>query len=53
MTDRAIGFPVIDRDNGGTLKRTLDALAFLFSQTDANTKVVPPHGAVGDRSASA
>jgi cyclase len=46
---RSLGYPNIDRANGGTLKGTLEGLAFTIGLTGANTKVIPGHGAISDK----
>jgi glyoxylase-like metal-dependent hydrolase (beta-lactamase superfamily II) len=48
---RALGYPIIDRPNGGTLPGLLGALGEIIRLSDATTKVVPGHGEVTDRSA--
>lgn len=46
---RSLGYPNIDRANGGTLKGMLDGIGFTIGQTGPATKVVPGHGAIVDR----
>ena len=46
---RTVAFPVIDRNNGGTLNGTIDALAILIGMSGPDTKIVPGHGAVSTR----
>ena len=46
---RTVAFPVIDRNNGGTLPGTIDALAILAGLGGPNTKYVPGHGEVSTR----
>jgi glyoxylase-like metal-dependent hydrolase (beta-lactamase superfamily II) len=48
---RSVQFPNIDRANGGSLRGLEDGLARVVSLCDANTKVVPGHGATVDRNA--
>jgi glyoxylase-like metal-dependent hydrolase (beta-lactamase superfamily II) len=48
---RRSGFPNIDRNNGGTLTGTIAALDAAIEASGPNTKIVPGHGAVGDRAA--
>ncbi len=46
---RSVGYPNIDRANGGSLKGMLDGLAAAVELCDSSTKVVPGHGAIVDR----
>ena len=46
---RSLGYPNIDRANGGSLKGMLEGLGFTIGLTGPNTKVIPGHGAVTDR----
>jgi cyclase len=46
---RSYGYPFFDPTRGGTLKGTLEALSQLIDLADANTKVVPGHGAIATR----
>ena len=46
---RTVAFPVIDRNNGGTLPGTIDALAVLIGLAGPNTQFVPGHGEVSTR----
>ncbi|MBI4465669.1 MAG: MBL fold metallo-hydrolase [Acidobacteria bacterium] len=46
---RSAGYPNIDRTNGGTLKGMLEGLGFAIGLTGPNTKVVPGHGPITDR----
>ncbi len=46
---RTVAFPVIDRNNGGTLDGTIDALAVLAGLGGPNTLYVPGHGEVSTR----
>ena len=46
---RSIGFPNIDRGNGGALKGMLDSLDTFISLAGPNTKVAPGHGDITNR----
>jgi cyclase len=46
---RSYGYPFFDVTRGGTLKGTLEALDQLIALADANTKIVPGHGAIAER----
>jgi cyclase len=46
---RSLGFPNIDRANGGSLKGMLDGLQAAFDLAKPTTKVVPGHGAMTDK----
>jgi len=46
---RTTAFPVIDTNNGGTLKGTLEALGKLIGVAGPNTKILPGHGVVSSR----
>jgi cyclase len=46
---RSLGYPNIDRANGGSLKGMLDGLGLLADMMGPNTKAVPGHGVVVDR----
>ena len=48
---RSMGYPNIDRANGGTLAGMLDGLAQTIALSGPNTKVIPGHGATVDRAA--
>lgn len=48
---RSIGYPNIDRNNGGTLKGMLASLSLLVDTAEANTTVVPGHGDITNRAA--
>jgi glyoxylase-like metal-dependent hydrolase (beta-lactamase superfamily II) len=50
---RSVGFPNIDRANGGTLKGLVDALDAVINLAAADTKVIPGHGAIVDKTAVA
>jgi cyclase len=46
---RTVGYPNIDRANGGSLKGMLDGLQAAIDLAKSTTKVVPGHGAMTDR----
>ena len=46
---RSVGFPNIDRGNGGSLKGMLDAFDTLIAASGPNTKVLPGHGPITNR----
>jgi len=46
---RSVGFPNIDRANGGSLKGMVAGIDAAIQLCDANTKVVPGHGPIVDR----
>ena len=46
---RSVGYPNIDRANGGTLKGMLDAFDTLIAASGPNTKVLPGHGPITNR----
>jgi glyoxylase-like metal-dependent hydrolase (beta-lactamase superfamily II) len=48
---RTLGYPIIDRPNGGTLPGLLGALGEILRLSGPATKVVPGHGEVADRNA--
>ncbi len=48
---RSLGFPNIDRANGGSLDGLLDALALTIGMAAPNTKIIPGHGATVGRAA--
>ena len=48
---RSLGYPNIDRANGGTLQGMLDGLTQTIALCGPNTKVIPGHGATVDRAA--
>jgi len=50
---RSIGYPNIDRVNGGSLNGMIDGLAAVVSLAGPNTKIVPGHGPTVDRTAVA
>ena len=46
---RTVGYPNIDRANGGSLKGMVDGLQAAIDLVKPTTKVVPGHGAITDR----
>ena len=48
---RSLGYPNIDRMNGGSLEGMLRGLAITASLAGPNTKIIPGHGATVDRNA--
>ena len=48
---RTLGYPIIDRPNGGTLPGLLGALGEIIRLSTATTTIVPGHGDVADRDA--
>lgn len=46
---RAIGYPNIDRANGGTAQGMLDGLGWVIGQAGPDTKIIPGHGATVSR----
>jgi len=50
---RSIGYPNIDRNNGGSLQGLINALNAVIANAGPNTKILPGHGPVVDRSAVA
>jgi glyoxylase-like metal-dependent hydrolase (beta-lactamase superfamily II) len=48
---RSLGYPNIDRANGGTLNGMLEGLAMTIALCGPNTKVIPGHGTTVDRAA--
>ncbi|HKB13072.1 MAG TPA: MBL fold metallo-hydrolase [Vicinamibacterales bacterium] len=50
---RSLGFPNIDRANGGTLNGMLAGLQAVVDNAGPSTKIVPGHGAIVDRNAVA
>ena len=46
---RSVGFPNIDRGNGGSLKGMLEAFDTLIAAAGPNTKVLPGHGPITNR----
>ena len=50
---RSVGYPNIDRANGGSLDGMLAGLAQIVALAGPNTKIIPGHGPTVDRSAVA
>ena len=50
---RSVGYPNIDRVNGGSLNGMLAGLAQVVALAGPNTKIIPGHGPIVDRSAVA
>ncbi len=48
---RSLGYPNIDRNNGGSLQGMIDGLAAVIGLAGPNTKIIPGHGATVDRNA--
>ena len=48
---RSLGYPNIDRPNGGTAKGMLDGFNAIIQLAGPNTKIVPGHGEVVDKAA--
>ena len=48
---RSLGFPNIDRANGGSLDGMLEGLSQLIGMSGPNTKIIPGHGTTVDRTA--
>jgi glyoxylase-like metal-dependent hydrolase (beta-lactamase superfamily II) len=48
---RSIGYPNIDRVNGGSLNGMIEGLAEVIALAGPNTKIIPGHGAIVDRTA--
>jgi cyclase len=46
---RSVGYPNIDRANGGTLKGLLDGFDAVIKLAGPNTKIIPGHGATVDK----
>lgn len=46
---RTVAFPVIDRNNGGTLDGTIAALGVAIGTAGPNTRIIPGHGVVSAR----
>jgi cyclase len=46
---RSYGYPFFDPMRGGTLQGTLEALALLIGLSDADSRIVPGHGAIANR----
>jgi len=50
---RSIGYPNVDRANGGSLDGMITGLAQIVALAGPNTKIIPGHGAIVDRNAVA
>ena len=48
---RSVGYPNIDRANGGSLNGMLEGLGTTIGRAGPNTKIIPGHGPMVDRSA--
>jgi len=48
---RSVGYPNIDRANGGTLNGMLEGLGTTIGMAGPNTKIIPGHGPTVDRAA--
>src|SRR3989442_5506234 len=48
---RSLGYPNIDRANGGSLNGMLEGLGTTIGRAGPNTKIIPGHGPMVDRSA--
>ncbi|MGH9722627.1 MAG: MBL fold metallo-hydrolase [Bryobacteraceae bacterium] len=48
---RAVQYPNVDRNNGGTLQGLIDGLGTVIGHAGPNTKIVPGHGPTVDRNA--
>ncbi len=46
---RSVGYPNIDRANGGSLNGMLEGLGIAIGMMGPNTKVIPGHGPITDR----
>jgi len=46
---RSVGYPNIDRNNGGSLKGMLEGLNAVINAAGPNTKIIPGHGPIVDR----
>lgn len=46
---RSLGYPNIDRANGGSLKGMIDGIDVAINLCNADTKVVPGHGEITNR----
>jgi len=46
---RSVGYPNIDRNNGGSLKGMLEGLNAVINAAGPGTKIIPGHGPVVDR----
>lgn len=50
---RSLGYPNIDRNNGGSLKGMVEGLNAVIQAAGPNTKIIPGHGAIVDKAAVA
>ena len=50
---RSVGYPNIDRANGGSLNGMLAGLSQVVAMAGPNTKIIPGHGVIVDRNAVA
>ena len=50
---RSLGYPNIDRTNGGSLNGMIDGLGRTIGLAGPNTKIIPGHGEIVDRTAVA
>jgi cyclase len=48
---RSVGYPVADRDRGGSLRGIIDSLGMAIGHAGPKTRVVPGHGPIADRAA--
>jgi cyclase len=48
---RAVGYPFVDRANGGSLSGIVDGLGIVIGMAGPNTKIIPGHGPIVDRAA--
>jgi cyclase len=48
---RSVGYPNVDRNNGGSVQGMIDGLGQTIGMTGPNTKVIPGHGPIVDRNA--
>ena len=48
---RSVGFPNIDRVNGGSLNGMINGLGVIIGMAGPNTKIIPGHGPTVDRNA--
>jgi glyoxylase-like metal-dependent hydrolase (beta-lactamase superfamily II) len=46
---RSVGYPNIDRNNGGSLKSMVEGLNAVIQAAGPNTKIIPGHGPVVDK----
>jgi glyoxylase-like metal-dependent hydrolase (beta-lactamase superfamily II) len=48
---RSVGYPFVDRNNGGSLKGILEGLGYVIGVAGPNTKIIPGHGPIVNRDA--